>query len=221
MKDARRGRVTDPAGTGTVPTNTQQRQEPTTPGLQSRIYRRMGELHERATYIASHTRQNQIGLPAKEWAAKLIIALWDHLHWIWTFMNGVLHEDNQGRIARYKVEALQRKIEVVWYRYNMLQGRMDTTLQGHFQHREIINNLCHDSKACWTTLATLYLDETEKKQHSATPEWRHSSCNDLELANEPTTQLFEQGIVATFLFVQVRTNWIRESAIKINDVYYY
>jgi hypothetical protein len=38
---------------------------------------------------------------------------------------------------------------------------MDATLQGHFQQREIINNLRHDSKACWTTLATLYLDETE------------------------------------------------------------
>jgi hypothetical protein len=32
------------------------------------------------TYIAFHIRQKQIGLPAKEWAAKLIIALWDHLH---------------------------------------------------------------------------------------------------------------------------------------------
>jgi hypothetical protein len=86
--------------------------------------------------------------------------MWGHLHRIWTFRNGLLHEDNQGRIARYKVEALQRKIEVVWNIYNMLQGRMDTTLQGHFQQQEIINNLCHDIKACWTTLATLYLDET-------------------------------------------------------------
>jgi hypothetical protein len=46
-------------------------------------------------------------------------------------------------------------------------------------------------------------------------------CGGLALVNEPTTQLFEQGIVATFLFVQVRTTWIRESAIKIKDVYYY
>jgi hypothetical protein len=115
------------------------------------------------TYISFHIRQKQIGLPAKEWAEKLIIAIWDHLHWIWTFRNRVLHEDNQGRIARYKVEALHRKVEVVWDRYNVLQGRMDTTLQGNFQQREIINNLLHDSKACWTTLATLYLDDTENK----------------------------------------------------------
>jgi hypothetical protein len=112
------------------------------------------------TYVASRIRQNQIGLPAKEWAVKLIIGLWDRLHRIWTFRNGVLHEDHQGRIARYKVEALQRKIEVVWDRYNLLQGRMDTALQGHIQHREIINDLRHDSKARWTTFATLYLDET-------------------------------------------------------------
>jgi hypothetical protein len=58
-------------------------------------------------------------------------------------------------------KALQRKIEVVWGRYNVQQGRMDATLQGHFQQREIINNLRHDSKAYWTALATLYLDKTE------------------------------------------------------------
>jgi hypothetical protein len=46
------------------------------------------------THITSHIRQNQIGLLAKEWVAKLIITLWDHLHRIWTFRNGVLHEDN-------------------------------------------------------------------------------------------------------------------------------
>jgi hypothetical protein len=71
------------------------------------------------TYITFHIRQKHKGLPTKEWAAKLIIALWDHLHQIWTFRNGVLHENNQGQIARYKVEALQRNIEVVWGRYNV------------------------------------------------------------------------------------------------------
>jgi hypothetical protein len=111
----------------------------------------------------------KIGLPAKEWAVKLIIALWDHPHQIWTFRNGVLHEDNQGRIARYKVEALHRKIQVVWDRYNVLQGRMDTTLQGNFQQREIIKKLRHDSKACSTTLATLHLDETEDKTSFGNP----------------------------------------------------
>jgi hypothetical protein len=38
---------------------------------------------------------------------------------------------------------------------------MDATLQGHVNQRKIINNLRHDSKACWTALATLYLDKTE------------------------------------------------------------
>jgi hypothetical protein len=41
------------------------------------------------------------------------------------------------------------------------------------------------------------------------------------LDNNPTTQFFEQGIMANFLFVQARTNWICEGAIKIKDVYYY
>jgi hypothetical protein len=122
------------------------------------------------TYIALHIRQKQIGLPEKEWVAKLIIALLDHVYRIWTFRNGVVHGNNQGHIARYKVEALQRKIELVWGRYNVQQGHMDATLQGHFQQREIINNLRHDSKACWTALATLYLDETViNYSHSRNP----------------------------------------------------
>jgi hypothetical protein len=91
--------------------------------IKGRIVRQWG------TYIAFHIRHKHIRLPAKEWAVKLIIALWDHLHRIWTFRNGVLYENNQGHIVRYKVEALHRKIEAVWDRYNVQQGRMDTTLQ--------------------------------------------------------------------------------------------
>jgi hypothetical protein len=121
------------------------------------------------TYIASHIRHNQSGLPQTKWAAKLIISLWDYLHWIWTFKIGVLHQDNQGLIARYKAEELYWKVEVVWDRYNVLQGHMDTTIQGQFQHQEIINNLHNDSKACWTTLATLYLDETETRTAFGNP----------------------------------------------------
>jgi hypothetical protein len=81
-------------------------------------------------YIVFRVRQKQIGLPVKEWSAKLIISLWDHLHQIWTFRYGVLHENNQGHISRYKVEALQRKIEVLWVRYNVQKWLMDATLQG-------------------------------------------------------------------------------------------
>jgi hypothetical protein len=113
-------------------------------------------------YISSRVRHNQIGLPTKELAEKLIIALWDPLHQIY-IQKWVLDEDNQGRISRYKVEALQRKVEGVWDRYNKLQGRMDTAHQGHFQQWEIINNLRYDSKACWTTLPTLYLDKIENR----------------------------------------------------------
>jgi hypothetical protein len=46
-KNARRGRATDTAGTGTVPTDTKQCQEPPAPGLQRTICRRLGENHEK------------------------------------------------------------------------------------------------------------------------------------------------------------------------------
>jgi hypothetical protein len=38
----------------------------------------------------------------------------------------------------------------------------------HFENRETIKNLRQDSKACWVTLAVLFLDETEHRAPSNT-----------------------------------------------------
>jgi hypothetical protein len=39
----------------------------------------------------------------------------------------------------------------------------------HFDNRERIENLRHDSKACWVTLAVLVLDETEHMTSNTFP----------------------------------------------------
>jgi hypothetical protein len=95
---------------------------------------------------------------------------------------------------------------------------MDTTLQGYFQQQEIINNLRHDSKACWATMATLYLDDTEDRTAFGNPGVDKSVCENQELGNKPAAHLFEKGIVDNFMCVKVRTNWIHEAAIKIEYV---
>jgi hypothetical protein len=52
------------------------------------------------TYINHHHLQNKnINLPKEEWAATLIILLWEHLRRVSDFCNGVYHAENSGRIA--------------------------------------------------------------------------------------------------------------------------
>jgi hypothetical protein len=47
-------------------------------------------------YINNHLQNKGIKLPKDEWAAKLIIALWEHLRRVWNFRNGVYQADNNG-----------------------------------------------------------------------------------------------------------------------------
>jgi hypothetical protein len=104
----------------------------------------------------------------RESSSKLIIALWDHLLHIWTFRNGVVHANSNGRTALYKVEELRRKMDAVWMRHQELQGQMKYFQRRHFRNRETIKNMRHDSKACWVTLSALFLDESEYRTPSNT-----------------------------------------------------
>jgi hypothetical protein len=42
-------------------------------------------------YINQHIKNKNINLPKEEWAATLIIALWEHLRRVWNFRNGVYY----------------------------------------------------------------------------------------------------------------------------------
>jgi hypothetical protein len=63
-------------------------------------------------YIEYHLQHSNMKLSKREWPVKLIITLWDHLLWIWTFRNGVVQEKNNEQTTHYKVEELVRKIDV-------------------------------------------------------------------------------------------------------------
>jgi hypothetical protein len=68
---------------------------------------------EWCTYIKHHLASSNIKKDYQEWATKLILALWEHIYRVWTFRNTVHHVDNQVRVARYKEEALSRRMDII------------------------------------------------------------------------------------------------------------
>jgi hypothetical protein len=114
---------------------------------------------EWCTYIKQHLASSNIKREYQEWATKLILALWDHIYRAWTFRNTVHHEDNQGRVARYKEEALARRMYIIWPKQEGLRERLHEFQRTHFTDRDKITNLRYGSKRCWANLAELYLEE--------------------------------------------------------------
>jgi hypothetical protein len=69
------------------------------------------------TYIR-HNEENSNGHgKSQDWSAKSIRGLWEHLKRLWQFRNDIYHKDNEGTIARYKLEALERDMEKLWARH--------------------------------------------------------------------------------------------------------
>jgi hypothetical protein len=61
--------------------------------------------------VKLHTRNENIKLQAKEWAPKMMLALWDHMLRLWKYWNDALYEENSKRVAQFKAEALNPDIE--------------------------------------------------------------------------------------------------------------
>jgi hypothetical protein len=112
-------------------------------------------------YINHHLQNKNIKLPKDEWAAKLIIALWEHLRRVWKFRNGVYHAEKNRRISRYKLEAQSRAMSNTWERHKELQRRLKKFQHQHFDDHDQIANLHYDSKQCWIGLTKLFLDKSE------------------------------------------------------------
>jgi enoyl reductase-like protein len=92
---------------------------------------------------------------SKDWLAKFIGGLWDHLKRQWQFRNDIYHQENQGTIARYKLEALERDMEKLWARHTELLPKLNNFQKQHFDRRQHIMDLRYEIKKCWATLVTL------------------------------------------------------------------
>jgi hypothetical protein len=45
---------------------------------------------------------------------KLILALWDNLQRIWTYLNTRFHKKDNETVARYKRDEMYRRIHTIW-----------------------------------------------------------------------------------------------------------
>jgi hypothetical protein len=114
---------------------------------------------EWCTYIKHNLTSNNIKKDYQEGETKLILALWEHIYRVWTFRNTVHHEDNQGRVARYKEESLSRRMDIIWPKKEGLRDRLHEFQLPHFTYRDNIINLRYESNWFWANLAELYLEE--------------------------------------------------------------
>jgi hypothetical protein len=89
---------------------------------------------------------------------------------LWKFRNDVYHQDNEGTIAIYKLEALERDMEKLWAIHIELLPKLWDFQKQHFDRRQRILNLRYESKKCWATLAKLYLDDAENNRDGSNSE---------------------------------------------------
>jgi hypothetical protein len=114
-------------------------------------------------YVKIYIDHENIKLQAKEWAPKMILALWDHMLRLWQYRNNALHEDDCTPVAQFKVEALDPDIARLAVRHNALRSKLHEVQERHMERREHIQTFKHNSRQCWASLAKLYLDEAENR----------------------------------------------------------
>jgi hypothetical protein len=78
---------------------------------------------------------------------------------LWTYRNNIYHENTHQQVARYKMEALDRRYDEIWEKYNGVIERLHNFQSKHFENRQKIGNLNYESKRCWVNLAEKYIKE--------------------------------------------------------------
>jgi hypothetical protein len=98
-------------------------------------------------------------LTGQECITKLIMTLWEHVDSLWTYRNNRYHENSNQQVARYKMEALDRRYDEMWEKHTGLTERLQDFQANHFENRQQIGNLNYESKRCLVNLAEQYINE--------------------------------------------------------------
>jgi hypothetical protein len=98
------------------------------------------------TYVRHKDEHSNGHGKSKYWSAKFIGGLWEHLKRLWQFRNDIYHQDNEGMIARYKLEALEREMNKLWARHTELLPKLWDFQKQHFDRRQHIVDLRCESK---------------------------------------------------------------------------
>jgi hypothetical protein len=91
------------------------------------------------------------------------------------FRNDIYHQDNEGTIARYKLESLERDMDNLWTRHTELLPKLWDFQKQHFDRRQRIADLRYESKKYWATLTRLYLDDAENNRSGSHSEIEQSN----------------------------------------------
>jgi hypothetical protein len=87
--------------------------------------------------------------------------LCDHIYHIWMFRNMIYHDDNQGRVAQYTQEELNRRMESIWATKEEFRTRLREFQAFHFEGQYQITAQKYESNICWASLIELYLVDAE------------------------------------------------------------
>jgi hypothetical protein len=85
---------------------------------------------------------------------------------LWQFRNDTYHQDKEVVIARYKLKAFERDMEILWSRHIELLPKLWVFQKQHFDRRHCIVDLRYERKKLWATLAKLYMDDAENNINS-------------------------------------------------------
>jgi hypothetical protein len=87
------------------------------------------------------------------------MSLWEHMDRLWTYHNKRYHENKNQQVARYKMEALDRRYDKMWEKHTGLTERPHDFQEIFLENRQQIGNLNYESKRCWVNLAEKYINE--------------------------------------------------------------
>jgi hypothetical protein len=166
------------------------------------------------TYVRYNEAQSNGHGKSKDWSAKFIGGLLEHLRRLWQFRNAIYHQEDQGTIARYKLQALERDMEKLWARHTELLPKLHDFQKQHFDRRQRIADLMYQIKKCWATLAILNLHDAEANISGISSDMERLSDGVHEWDNRATTQLLWAGILANVLLPSFGTMNLEKAPLK-------
>jgi hypothetical protein len=106
-----------------------------------------------------HFQSNGSKLTGQECITKLIMSLWEHMDRLWKYRNNRYHKNTHQQVARYKMEALDRRYDETWEKHTGLIEQLHNFQGKHFENRQKIGNLNYEIKRCWVNLTEQYINE--------------------------------------------------------------
>jgi hypothetical protein len=107
-----------------------------------------------------HYKNEGLKLIGTECVTKLIMALWDNLHRIWTYRNTRFHKkDNETILLVTKERRWTDGYTQYGKKRASVRDNMLPFQARHFANRRTVENLHYERKRCWANLAEMYTEE--------------------------------------------------------------